>query len=264
MDFALLSTLAVIHCLALVSPGPDFAIIVKTSTQQTRQTALMCAFGISIAILVHSLLSLLGISLMIQQSEMAYLAVQIIGISYLAYMGFGALSSVLKSFKTHSNPSSANNNAVGEDVADANLEPNITKNVKSNIEKASTEKANTETANTKKSKVSTENFNVLTPAKGFRLGLYTNMLNPKALIFFITIFTVLVTPQVTTETKVAAASLLFILSLFWFSFLAIVLTKPVIQQKMAKGSRLIDAITGVIFMGVAITILVSLINDYLA
>ncbi|MDO6612140.1 LysE family transporter [Shewanella sp. 1_MG-2023] len=254
MDFALLSTLAVIHCLALVSPGPDFAIIVKTSTQQTRQTALMCAFGISIAILVHSLLSLLGISLMIQQSEMAYLAVQIIGISYLAYMGFGALNSVLKSFKTHSNPSSANNNAVGEDVAEANLEPNITKNVKSNIEKA----------NTKKSKVSTESFNVLTPAKGFRLGLYTNMLNPKALIFFITIFTVLVTPQVTTETKVAAASLLFILSLFWFSFLAIVLTKPVIQQKMAKGSRLIDAITGVIFMGVAITILVSLLNDYLA
>ncbi|MEZ9139911.1 MULTISPECIES: LysE family translocator [unclassified Shewanella] len=259
MDFALLSTLAVIHCLALVSPGPDFAIIVKTSTQQTRQTALMCAFGISIAILVHSLLSLLGISLMIQQSEMAYLAVQIIGISYLAYMGFGALNSVLKSFKTHSNPSSANNNAVGEDVAEANLEPNITKNVKSNIEKA-----NTKTANTKKSKVSTESFNVLTPAKGFRLGLYTNMLNPKALIFFITIFTVLVTPQVTTETKVAAASLLFILSLFWFSFLAIVLTKPVIQQKMAKGSRLIDAITGVIFMGVAITILVSLLNDYLA
>ncbi|MCC4831487.1 LysE family transporter [Shewanella sp. 10N.7] len=259
MDFALLSTLAVIHCLALVSPGPDFAIIVKTSTQQTRQTALMCAFGISIAILVHSLLSLLGISLMIQQSEMAYLAVQIIGISYLAYMGFGALSSVLKSFKTHSNPSSANNNAVGEDVADANLEPDIANNVKSNIETA-----NTETANTKNSKDSTENLNVLTPAKGFRLGLYTNMLNPKALIFFITIFTVLVTPQVTTETKVAAASLLFILSLFWFSFLAIVLTKPVIQHKMAKGSRLIDAITGVIFMGVAITILVSLLNDYLA
>ncbi|MCL1046069.1 LysE family transporter [Shewanella electrodiphila] len=259
MDFALLSTLAVIHCLALVSPGPDFAIIVKTSTQQTRQTALMCAFGISIAILVHSLLSLLGISLMIQQSEMAYLSVQIIGISYLAYMGFSALSSVLKSFKTHSNPSSTNNNAVGEDVADANLEPNITNNVKSNIKKA-----NTETANTKNSKVLTENLNVLTPAKGFRLGLYTNMLNPKALIFFITIFTVLVTPQVTTETKVAAASLLFILSLFWFSFLALVLTKPVIQQKMAKGSRLIDAITGVIFMGVAITILVSLLNDYLA
>ncbi|PMG76385.1 hypothetical protein BCU84_13730 [Shewanella sp. 10N.286.51.B7] len=259
MDFALLSTLAVIHCLALVSPGPDFAIIVKTSTQQTRQTALMCAFGISIAILVHSLLSLLGISLMIQQSEMAYLAVQIIGISYLAYMGFGALSSVLKSFKTHSNPSLVSNNAVREDIADANLEPDIANNVKSNIEKASTE-----TANTKNSKVSTENFNVLTPAKGFRLGLYTNMLNPKALIFFITIFTVLVTPQVTTETKVAAASLLFILSLFWFSFLALVLTKPVIQQKMAKGSRLIDAITGVIFMGVAITILVSLLNDYLA
>lgn len=231
MDFTLLSTLAVIHCLALVSPGPDFAIIIKTSTQQSRQTALMCAIGISVAILVHSLLSLMGISLMIQQSEIAYLLVQIIGVSYLAYMGFGALVSVTKSFKNQTR---------------------LTPETETTFEQSELKKDHQ------------PHFDAISSIKGFQLGLYTNLLNPKALIFFITIFTVLVTPQVTVETKVASATLLFILSLMWFCFLAIILTKPAIQQKMAKGSKIIDAITGVIFMGVAITILISLINTQLA
>ncbi|WP_285162856.1 LysE family transporter [Shewanella goraebulensis] len=224
MDFTLLSTLAVIHCLALISPGPDFAIIVKTSTQQSRQTALMCAAGISASILIHSLLSLLGISIMIKQSELAYFTVQIIGVSYLAWMGFGALASAVKSFQNKSEPS----------------EVLQTRSAKANI-----------------------SFDAITPAKGFKIGLYTNLLNPKALIFFITIFTVLVTPEVTASTKIASASLLFILSLIWFCFLALILTKPAIQNKMSKGSNIIDAITGVIFIGVALTILLSLIQQLL-
>ncbi|MCL1065482.1 LysE family translocator [Shewanella olleyana] len=238
MDFALLSTLAVIHCLALISPGPDFAIIVKTSTQQSRQTALMCATGISVAILLHSLMSLLGISLMIQQSEIAYLAVQLIGVSYLAYMGFGAISSVLTSNNFQS---------------------------KNEFKNPTEENQNAETSKVDKEDklVANRQFKEIKPSKGFQLGLYTNLLNPKALIFFITIFTVLVTPQVTIETKVASAALLFSLSVIWFCFLAIMLTKPIIQKRMVKGSKAIDAITGVIFMGVAITILISLINVHI-
>ncbi|WP_192022528.1 MULTISPECIES: LysE family translocator [Shewanella] len=237
MDFALLSTLAVIHSLALISPGPDFAIIVKTATQQPRRIALMCAFGISLAILIHSLLSLLGISLMIRQSEFAYFAVQIIGACYLAWMGFGALSSALSSFKKN------------------------TKNEEKNFSEPSSFEHETQDKAPNQPNSNDLEHLTFSSAKGFKIGLYTNLLNPKALIFFITIFTVLVTPQVTLATKVASASLLFTLSLCWFSFLAIILTKPQIQHKMAKGSLLIDAITGIIFMGVSITILTNLINQ---
>lgn len=227
MDFALLSTLAVIHALALVSPGPDFAIIVKTATQQSRTTAIMCAVGISAAILVHCLLSLLGISIMIQQSEVAYILVQVIGLSYLAWMGYGALTAAITAFK--SNPNQASNN---EDILTDN----------------STSILSTFT---------------LPPLKGFQIGLYTNLLNPKALIFFITIFTVLVTPQVTIETKIASATMLFVLSLMWFCFLAVILTNPKIQRKMAKGNNIINAITGIIFIGVAMTIAISLISEHI-
>ncbi|WP_434952218.1 LysE family transporter [Shewanella sp. HL-SH4] len=223
MDFTLLASLAAIHIIALISPGPDFAIIVKMASQQSRQAAVACALGIAIAILIHTLLSLLGISLMIRQSPLAYTLVQCIGVSYLAWMGFQALKSALSRFKS---------------IA------------------ASTEQPTQVSAADKHNTVS---FGIF---KGFKIGLLTNLLNPKALIFFITLFTVLITPEVNLITKIAATTLLFSLSLIWFSLLALVLSKPLIQAKLLSVSHIIDLLVGIIFIGVSATIAVSLINDF--
>ena len=223
MDFTLLASLAVIHCIALISPGPDFAIIVKMATQQHRKTALACALGISIAILIHTLLSLVGISLMIRQSPLAYTLVQCVGVSYLAWMGFQALKSAIGRFNAIAASTHAPVQTVTSVVPDAPQ-----KSV----------------------------FN------GFKVGLLTNLLNPKALIFFITLFTVLITPEVNLITKTAATVLLFSLSLIWFSLLAMVLSKPSIQVKLLNVSHIIDALVGIIFIGVSFTIAISLISSF--
>jgi threonine/homoserine/homoserine lactone efflux protein len=226
MDFTLLASLAVIHTIALISPGPDFAIIVKMATQQSRNTALACAVGISLAILVHTLLSLLGISLMIKQSPIAYTLVQFIGVSYLAWMGFNALMSAIKHY--------------------CKPKPSI-QNVQANEVPLSTVQ-------------STQNMSQFV---GFKIGLLTNLLNPKALIFFITLFTVLITPEVSANTKVAAATILFSLSIIWFGLLALVLSKPQIQQQLLKATNIIDALVGVIFLSVSITIAVGLMKSFI-
>ncbi|GGB75961.1 LysE family transporter [Shewanella inventionis] len=220
MDITLLASLAVIHIVALMSPGPDFAIVVKMATQQTRLTAVYCALGIAAAILVHTLLSLLGISVMIQQSPLAYMAVQLIGSGYLAWMGLGALTSALKALKLKRQPATL-----------------VTASI--------------------------DNVANISSFKGFKTGLYTNLLNPKALIFFITLFTVLITPQVSSATKIAAAILLFSLSFIWFGLLALVLSKPRIQQKLLAANTIIDLLVGVIFITVAITIAANIISDWL-
>ncbi|UJF21073.1 LysE family translocator [Shewanella sp. OMA3-2] len=223
MDFTLLASLAVIHTIALISPGPDFAIIVKMASQQSRNTAVACALGIAIAILIHTLLSLLGISLMIRQSPLAYTIVQCVGVSYLAWMGFQALKSALSRFKS------------------------IAASTEKTMQTLTTDKPNT------------ASFGSL---KGFKIGLLTNLFNPKALIFFITLFTVLITPDVNLITKIAATTLLFFLSLIWFSLLALVLSKPLIQSKLLNVSHIIDLLVGIIFIGVSVTIAVNLINDF--
>ncbi len=99
----------------------------------------------------------------------------------------------------------------------------------------------------------------LTVTQGFMQGLYTNLLNPKAMIFFITLFSVMVPPAETTATKIAIAMILLSLSLLWFVFIALVLSKPNVQQKVRELTPVINVITGLLFVSVAIAIVSGLI-----
>ncbi len=66
-ELTILSTLAVVHFVALMSPGPDFALVVQNATRYGRQTGLYIALGLSFGILLHSLLSLTGVSYLVHQ-----------------------------------------------------------------------------------------------------------------------------------------------------------------------------------------------------
>lgn len=49
-------TVALIHLLAVASPGPDFAIVVRESVGYGRRAGLFTAFGVGSGILVTSLI----------------------------------------------------------------------------------------------------------------------------------------------------------------------------------------------------------------
>lgn len=226
MDLSLLLTLGVIHTVALISPGPDFAIMVKIATQQRRNTALAAAAGISVAILAHTILSLTGVSLVIKSSHILYLVVQIAGASYLAWMGFSALRSGMAMWRKPL---------------------------------ASVDEANDNVQETSVDKVSKTRVIPMSQRQGFLTGLYTNLLNPKALVFFLTLFSALITPDVTVSTKLVSAVLLFVLSLAWFGLLAVMLSKAQVQLKLQRLTPTIDVVIGVIFMSVAVAIVTNLV-----
>ena len=46
-------TVALIHLLAVASPGPDFAIVVRESVAFGRRIGLFTALGVGVGILVH-------------------------------------------------------------------------------------------------------------------------------------------------------------------------------------------------------------------
>lgn len=204
MEMQLLFSLAIIHALALASPGPDFALVVKLATQESREAALASAVGISLAILLHTLLSLTGVSFLIRSSPTLFVMVQLVGASYLGWMGLGAIRATWSHWRAPIRTMNSQNMHLG-----------------------------------------------IEPMKGFLQGLYTNLLNPKALVFFITLFSTLITPQITMTTKVAATLLLPILSVLWFSLIAILLSRPSIQARMLTAAPVINLITGLVFIGVA-------------
>lgn len=82
---------AVAHVLSLISPGPDFLMVVQSSLRYSRRTALWVALGISMGEMVHVGYSLLGIGWIITQSLWAFAALKYLGGAYLVYIGFQAV-----------------------------------------------------------------------------------------------------------------------------------------------------------------------------
>jgi RhtB (resistance to homoserine/threonine) family protein len=85
---------AAAHLLAVVSPGPDFAIVVRQSLQRGRRPAIWTSVGIGTAILVHVSYSLLGIGLVIRGSVLWFTTLKYAGAVYLAWLGIRGLRSV--------------------------------------------------------------------------------------------------------------------------------------------------------------------------
>lgn len=89
--YAQLLTITIIQLLAIMSPGPDFAIICRNSLVYSRRTGLYSALGISLGIIVHVTYTLVGIGLIISRSIVLFSAIKFLGAAYLIYIGYKSL-----------------------------------------------------------------------------------------------------------------------------------------------------------------------------
>lgn len=82
---------AIAHLLAVMSPGPDTAIIFQQSFAKGRNSGMLTALGIGFGIFLHCLLAISGISILLYSTEEARFVIKILGASYLIYVGFQSL-----------------------------------------------------------------------------------------------------------------------------------------------------------------------------
>lgn len=82
----------------------------------------------------------------------------------------------------------------------------------------------------------------------------TNLGNPKALVFFLALLSSLVPADMSLPGKVACAALLFGLSLFWFSLQGLILSRPLMRQRLLQVAPIIDFVCGLVFLLVAASI----------
>lgn len=82
---------ATAHIMSLISPGPDFLMVVQSSLRYQRKTALLVALGISLGELIHVSYSLLGIGFIINKSLLLFNILKLIGSLYLIYLGIRAI-----------------------------------------------------------------------------------------------------------------------------------------------------------------------------
>lgn len=76
-----------ITVLAVISPGPDFAMVTRNSLLLSRRAGVLTALGIGMGCFVHVAYTLVGVGLLIQQSLWLFNAIKLVGAVYLVYLG---------------------------------------------------------------------------------------------------------------------------------------------------------------------------------
>ena len=78
---------ALAHLIALTSPGPDTAIVLRQVSLHGRVEGIKAAIGIGLGIYVHCLLAINGISKIILSNDLYKLIISLIGGAYIFYLG---------------------------------------------------------------------------------------------------------------------------------------------------------------------------------
>lgn len=76
---------------AVISPGPDFAMVSRNSLMLSRRAGVLTAVGIGLGVLVHVSYTVLGVGLLIQHSLWLFNTIKLAGAAYLVYLGIKML-----------------------------------------------------------------------------------------------------------------------------------------------------------------------------
>jgi RhtB (resistance to homoserine/threonine) family protein len=193
MYWAEFLTVALIHLLAVASPGPDFAVVVRESVTHGRKAGTWAALGVGSAIFLHVGYSLLGIGFIVSQSIVLFNALKWAAAAYLLYIGFKAL---------RSRPAKPSDDT---------------------LKAAPSERS----------------------AKGaYVSGFVTNGLNPKATLFFLSLFTVVINPHTPLLVQAGYGIYLAVATAAWFCMVARLFSQARVRAGFARMGHWFDRAMG--------------------
>ena len=89
-------TVSVIAIFMAISPGVDFAMVLRNSIFYSRQKGLYSSLGIALAIWIHVAYSIAGLAIIISQSIILFSIIKYLGAGYLMYIGWKTFTSSSK------------------------------------------------------------------------------------------------------------------------------------------------------------------------
>jgi len=192
MEFLLLASA---HFLALLSPGPDFFIVVQTALRKPFRHALFACFGITCANAIYIVIAVLGLETIREYQELLTL-LKYMGGAYLVFIGYQLLKS-----------------------------PRINLNVE---------------------KINNENGNDLSVITDFIKGFLSGFLNPKNIIFYLSLFTVMVAVDTTFFVRSLYALWMCLIVLLWDVFIVLFVGLDKVKQQLSQWIYFIEKISGLV------------------
>ena len=199
-------TVAVLHIVALVTPGPDFFFVSQTAVSRSRKEAMMGVLGITGGVMVWSGVALLGLNLILEKMAWLHSIIMVGGGLYLCWMGYQMLRSALKK------------------------------------EKPSEEVPAVELAH---------------GGRSFLKGLLTNLSNPKAIIYFGSVFSLFVGNDVGSAERWGLFVMIALETFVWFTVVASLFALPKMRRGYQRLAKWIDGVAGALFAGFGIHLIIS-------
>ena len=88
-----------------------------------------------------------------------------------------------------------------------------------------------------------------TLVRAFRLGLLTDLSNPKAAAFFTSLFAVALPAEVGLELKLLTVATVGVIAGVWYALIAMTVSLSPVARHYARGRRALEAIAGLVFIG---------------
>ena len=83
-----------------------------------------------------------------------------------------------------------------------------------------------------------------TPMKSVGLGFVCNALNPKAPIYFVSLFTIVLSPDMPLHHLAIYSAWIMCIQFVWFAFVSIMLSQPKVSQQFQRMGHWLDRVMG--------------------
>ncbi|TQJ85532.1 LysE family translocator [Streptomyces sp. SLBN-31] len=201
---------------AYVVPGPDFLVVVRSATEHPVKGR-AAALGAQAGLCVHMLAAAVGLSVIAARSPVVYDAVKLLGATYLVYLGIRAVLAARRAAKER---------RAGHHRTEGVPTPHRTSEIGPGASRW---------------------------PSGFAQGFLTNVLNPKAALFFLSILPQFVHGGGSTTRQIFLLGLLDVLIgvVYWFALVAVaarlraLLARPRIRDRW-------ELTTGWLFIAIGI------------
>jgi threonine/homoserine/homoserine lactone efflux protein len=101
------------------------------------------------------------------------------------------------------------------------------------------------------------NANAILPADALKQGFFTNLLNPKCALFFVSLFSQFIDTDTPTFLKLSYACINWSITLVWFLFLTYLITGHYIMSRISGFRTYIDRIMGCVLALLSLKLLFS-------